>query len=128
MCRALGVYLRSDGGVNTNVATAKLQIDETQQLPANRIGGFRHNVTTVIVISESGLYKLIMRSDKAEAIAFQHWIASEVLPSIRKTGTYALADTGREAMPLPMDLAEALGLVSDNKSSPSGRRISRTLR
>lgn len=63
------------------------------------------------MVSESGLYKLIMRSDKPEALAFQHWIASEVLPSIRKTGTYALADHGREAMPLPVDLAEALGLA-----------------
>ncbi|WP_018075986.1 BRO-N domain-containing protein [Novosphingobium nitrogenifigens] len=43
------------------------------------------------LLSESGLYKLIMRSDKKEALEFQHWIASEVLPSIRKTGKYALA-------------------------------------
>lgn len=46
-----------------------------------------------------------MRSDKPEALTFQHRIASEVLPSIRKTGSYALADHGREAMPLPMDIA-----------------------
>ena len=62
----------------------------------------------ILIISESDLYKLVMRSDKPEALAFQHWIASEVLPSIRKTGTYALADHGREAMPLP----EALGLAA----------------
>lgn len=65
----------------------------------------------LVLVSESGLYKLIMRSDRKEALAFQHWIASEVLPSIRKTGTYALTDHGREAMPLPVDLAEALGLA-----------------
>ncbi|WP_313472338.1 hypothetical protein [Brevundimonas sp.] len=33
-------------------------------------------------------------------------MTGEVLPSIRKTGKYALADHGREAMPLPMDIAE----------------------
>jgi len=38
------------------------------------------------VVSESGLYKLIMRSDKPQARAFQDWIARDVLPAIRKTG------------------------------------------
>lgn len=60
------------------------------------------------ILSESGLYKLIMRSDKKEAVSFQDWVTREVLPTIRKTGSYSLADAGREAMPLPMDLAEAL--------------------
>ena len=41
-------------------------------------------------ISESGLYKLIMRSRKAEAKAFQRWVTHDVLPSIRKTGQYAM--------------------------------------
>lgn len=42
----------------------------------------------MIVISESGLYKLIMRSRKKEAEQFQDWVTEEVLPSIRKTGSY----------------------------------------
>ena len=41
-------------------------------------------------INESGLYKLIMRSDKEEAIAFQDFVYSEILPQIRKTGKYEL--------------------------------------
>lgn len=39
-------------------------------------------------INESGLYTLIARSDKHEARKFQRWVTSEVLPSIRKTGSY----------------------------------------
>ena len=39
-------------------------------------------------INESGLYTLIARSDKREARKFQRWVTSEVLPSIRKTGSY----------------------------------------
>ena len=39
-------------------------------------------------INESGLYTLIARSDKCEARKFQRWVTSEVLPSIRKTGSY----------------------------------------
>ena len=43
----------------------------------------------VIVISESGLYALILRSRKPEAKRFRKWVTSEVLPSIRKTGAYS---------------------------------------
>ncbi|WP_425292724.1 BRO-N domain-containing protein [Agrobacterium tumefaciens] len=42
------------------------------------------------MISESGLYKLIMRSDKPEARKFQDWVTRDVLPAIRKTGGYLL--------------------------------------
>lgn len=48
------------------------------------------------VINESGLYELIMRSDKPEARAFRRWVTSEVLPSIRKTGRYVAPMTDRE--------------------------------
>jgi prophage antirepressor-like protein len=41
-----------------------------------------------VLISESGLYKLIMRSDKETAKPFQDWVTKEVLPSIRKTGAF----------------------------------------
>lgn len=47
-------------------------------------GGPQH----MVIISESGLYKLIMRSNKPEAEPFQTWVTSEVLPSIRTTGSY----------------------------------------
>jgi prophage antirepressor-like protein len=40
------------------------------------------------IINESGLYNVILRSDKPEAKKFKKWITSEVLPSIRKTGSY----------------------------------------
>lgn len=43
----------------------------------------------VIVINESGLYSLILRSKLESAKKFKHWVTSEVLPQIRKTGAYA---------------------------------------
>lgn len=45
------------------------------------------------VISEAGLYKLIMRSRKPEARDFQRWVAHEVLPTIRKHGAYMSEQT-----------------------------------
>lgn len=43
-----------------------------------------------IFINEQNLYKVIMRSDKPQAEPFQDWVCGEVLPTIRKTGSYSL--------------------------------------
>ncbi|MBR0220152.1 MAG: Bro-N domain-containing protein [Synergistaceae bacterium] len=45
----------------------------------------------IMTINESGLYTLIMRSNKPEAKKFRRWVTHEVLPSIRKTGSYNTA-------------------------------------
>jgi prophage antirepressor-like protein len=49
-----------------------------------------------VIINESGLYKLIMRSRKREAKKFVKWITAEVLPSIRKTGGYVAPNISHE--------------------------------
>lgn len=43
------------------------------------------------IVSESGMYEVVIRSDKPEAAAFRRWITGTVLPSIRKTGGYQSA-------------------------------------
>ena len=48
------------------------------------------NAPTMTLISESGLYALVMRSNKPNAKVFRKWVTSEVLPSIRKTGGYGI--------------------------------------
>lgn len=40
------------------------------------------------IINESGLYNVILRSDKPEAVPFRRWVTHDVLPSIRKHGAY----------------------------------------
>ncbi|EGT4825418.1 phage antirepressor protein [Clostridioides difficile] len=50
-----------------------------------------HN-TGEIFLTESGVYKLIFKSRKEEAERFQDWVTDEVLPSIRKTGTYNMVN------------------------------------
>lgn len=49
------------------------------------------NEKNSIYINESGLYSLILRSNKEEAKDFKKWITKEVLPSIRKTGQYSIS-------------------------------------
>lgn len=44
----------------------------------------------ITIINESGLYSLILRSEKPEAKGFKKWITSVVLPSIRKTGSFSM--------------------------------------
>ncbi len=44
-----------------------------------------------ILVNESGLYSVILRSDKPEAKRFKRWITHEVLPALRRTGRYAMA-------------------------------------
>jgi prophage antirepressor-like protein len=54
--------------------------------PIKTLGGNQN----MAILSEQGLYFFINRSDKQKALPFQKWIAGEVLPSIRKTGSYSL--------------------------------------
>ena len=56
-------------------------------------GRLSHKLT---LINESGLYKLIMRSDKLEARRFQTWITCEVLPALRRDGYYVTEEVRRE--------------------------------
>lgn len=46
-----------------------------------------------VVISEAGVYRLIMRSNLPEAVRFQDWLAEVVIPSIRRTGSYSAPTT-----------------------------------
>lgn len=52
----------------------------------------------MFVINESGLYNVILRSDKPEAKPFRKWVTSEVLPSIRKHGAYMTPETLQAAI------------------------------
>lgn len=87
----------------------RLDEDEVSQTHIiDRLG--REQITSVI--TESGLYAVILRSDKPNAKAFRKWITSEVLPSIRKHGAYLTDETFRiiredSTLPLPMSLSKS---------------------
>lgn len=69
---------------NNRDALSKLDSDEKLMSVIPTLGQNRK----MWLVSESGLYALIMRSNKPEAKAFRKWVTSEVLPSIRKKGYY----------------------------------------
>lgn len=68
--------------------TRRLDDDEIQNL---QIVGFGNRGLNII--NESGLYSAILVSRKPEAKAFKKWVTSEVLPAIRKTGSYETSKT-----------------------------------
>lgn len=68
----------------------RLDEDERNQVPVIDSIGRKQETA---VINESGLYNVILRSDKPEAKPFRKWVTSEVLPSIRKHGAYMTPET-----------------------------------
>lgn len=73
-------------GLDT-AAIARSVDDEDKALRIMQTPGGDQEMT---VINESGLYSMILKSRKKEAKAFKRWVTSEVLPSIRKTGSYSI--------------------------------------
>lgn len=77
------------GMSNPSMAVTALDKDEVAQIdPKDYLGSENRSNQAVNIVSEPGLYKLIMRSRKPEAKEFQRWVTHEVLPQIRKTGGY----------------------------------------
>lgn len=68
---------------NPTVVAQRLDDDERTKLNLGRQG-------ETLIINESGLYSVILRSDKPQSKPFRKWVTGEVLPCIRKTGSYGL--------------------------------------
>ncbi len=77
-----------------------------------------------LIVSESGFYKLVMRSRKPVAKEFQRWVTRDVLPSIRKHGAYMTPDTIRQALADP-DTLIMLATRSRKRPRRRWRRRSR---
>ena len=73
-------------GIDTNHLREALDDDEITNLRNSEV--WNQPGRAPLIISEPGLYKLIMRSRKPDAKEFQRWVTHEVLPQIRKTGGY----------------------------------------
>lgn len=82
VCNALGIA--------TNHVKDGLDSDEVTNLPITEIGP-KQGGKSPLIVSEPGFYKLVLKSRKPEAKAFQRWVTHEVLPSIRKKGGYIAA-------------------------------------
>lgn len=86
-------------GNDTNHLREALDDDEITNLRNSEV--WNQPGRAPLIISEPGLYKLIMRSRKPEAKEFQRWVTHEVLPSIRKHGAYMTQQTLDKALTSP---------------------------
>lgn len=74
------------------------------------------------IINESGLWSLVIRSDKPAAKRLRKWVTSEVIPSIRKTGSYGKPD-GKALLDDPRALAHAVLLACDERDAERTLRL-----
>lgn len=72
-------------------------VDEEDKTDGVTIRDSIGRAQTPVLINESGLYSLILSSKMPNAKRFKHWITSEVLPTLRKTGTYTMPEQDTEA-------------------------------
>jgi anti-repressor protein len=83
---------------NSRDALQMLDDDEKGVASCYTLGGNQD----MNIINESGLYHLIFKSNMPQAMAFRKWVTSELLPTIRKTGQYALK---QRCMPIMQELS-----------------------
>lgn len=94
----------------------RLDDDEKGVGQIDTLGG----VQKTNIVNESGLYNVILRSDKPEAKPFRKWVTSEVLPSIRKHGAYMTPETLEAAILNPdtiIKIATALKVEQDKNKA-----------
>lgn len=87
VCRALGYNIKANGDVNM---TQALRNVEEHEVITTRISDMPGQPPELV--SESGLYKLIIQSRKPEAREFKNWVTGTVLPAIRKDGAYIMGE------------------------------------
>lgn len=108
ICKALDLS-------NPTMAMDRLDDDEKSKLNLGLPGGSTN------CVNEYGLYSLVLASRKKEAKNFKRWITHEVLPSIRKTGSYGKPLTTMEQIKLiaqgNMELGERVDKVEDKLSN-----------
>ena len=97
---------------NPTMVAKKLDNDERTKFDLGRQG-------ETTIVNESGLYTVILRSDKPQAKPFRKWVTSEVLPSIRKHGAYMTEQTLERALTSPDFLIE---LATQLKTEQEQRR------
>ncbi|MBS5975991.1 MAG: hypothetical protein KIA99_00070 [Actinomyces urogenitalis] len=88
LCRVLEIN-------NPSQVARRLDDDELTLIQAEGKRG-RHRLNAV---TEAGMYEVVLRSDKPEARTFRRWITHEVLPQLRRTGTYTTPQHSQPTLP-----------------------------
>lgn len=118
---------------NPSKVCERLKTSERTTITLSESGGPPHEI---LLINEPGLYRLIMRSRKKEAETFQDWVLHEVLPQIRKTGSYGKTDLPTVHNPtiqiiidmaLQLDRTEQLAIAAKAEAAQANANAVRAL-
>lgn len=96
LCRALGIS-------NVGNVVARLHEDDIRQTDVTDTLN-RSQLTKIV--NESGMYEVVIRSDKKEAARFRRWVTHKVLPEIRRTGSYSQIPAAPAQLPSKKELAQ----------------------
>ncbi len=99
---------------DVSMATRNLDDDEKGTSKVCTPGGMQD----MTVISEAGLYTLLMRSNKQEAKPFRRWVTHEVLPQILRTGSYITQSDEKILAGLDIEKAKILQHMIDSPAYP----------
>jgi prophage antirepressor-like protein len=104
ICDALDIKDNTDVIRNLRTNYESIGVDVDGVVLIHPISDSLGRLQETNVVTETGLYDIIQQSRKPNALKFKYWISSEVLPSIRKTGSYSL---------MPKSFPEALRLYAN---------------
>ena len=99
---------------NTSRVASRLDSDD---LTLSKVIDNRGVHRETFLVSEAGLYEVIIRSDKPEAVQFRRWVTSEVLPSIRKHGMYATPTTIEDMIANPDMAIKLLTTLKEERAA-----------
>ena len=108
VCFVLGISNHLD-------AIKRLDLDEVRGSEVPTPGGLQPHK----IVSESGLYHLVFTSTRPGAKAFRKWVTGEVLPALRKSGRYEVAQSAAPVGPVGVQLA----LFADDRPSADMARL-----
>lgn len=116
VCKALDI-------INVIQAVNRLDEDEKGVSSVYTLGGPQE----MAIINESGLYRLIFTSRKAEAEIFRRWVTREVLPTIRKTGRYEVKTSRQRRAERAMGTKDVATVKTRLDLATRHRRVNRKL-
>ncbi len=113
LCDVLGLS-------DTNKAVAGLDDDETNTI---RVADSLGREQEMLAVNEPGLYSLVLKSRKPIARSFKRWITHEVIPSVRKTGSYSVSSAVSEVDKLAVLLQAALPQITGQVAAVEAKVI-----
>ena len=112
VCRALDIK-------NSRDALLRLDADEKTVGLTDTSTGEK----TISIINEQGLYALVLSSRKRKAKEFKRWVTHEVIPTIRKTGSYSLAGTNQQTKLQADDVKTIAKMVAKELKAQQAKEV-----